>query len=238
MTKGKNHAAFAFSQDGTWNACWRTMCGAAAVSACLAAAGATVWAQASSRPCPRERTGEPGPACVTATQDLGRLGPHPVFWHLDSYPTATAANADRDAHGTVVQSLGKTWLFTIAREGWRPARGQRVAQIGPLPLQPETAYTAVYMEAIFDPGMTAAIHSHAGPEAFYTLTGETCLETPAGLVSGHANHQGLVVPGGPPMLLTATGNVRRRSVALILHDSSQPATTMVYDWTPKGLCNR
>lgn len=46
----------------------------------------------------------------------------------------------------------------------------------------------------------------------------------------------IIVPGGPPMLLTATGDARRRGVVLILHDSSQPATTMGSDWTPKGLC--
>jgi hypothetical protein len=38
------------------------------------------------------------------------------------------------------------------------------------------------------------------------------------------------------MLLMATGTARRRGVVLILHDSSQPATTMGSDWTPKGLC--
>ena len=112
--------------------------------------------------------------------------------------------------------------------------GQRVAEIGPLPVRSDTEYTAVYLEGIFDPGMTAAIHTHSGPEAFYTLTGETCLETPDGVLTGNV----VIVPGGPPMLLTATGAVRRRGVVLILHDSSQPATTLVHDWTPKGLCPR
>jgi hypothetical protein len=37
-------------------------------------------------------------------------------------------------------------------------------------------------------------------------------------------------------LLMATGTARRRGVVLILHDSSQPATTMGSDGTPKGLC--
>jgi hypothetical protein len=38
------------------------------------------------------------------------------------------------------------------------------------------------------------------------------------------------------MHLTATGTETRRAVVLILHDSSKPASTPVYDWTPKGLC--
>ena len=99
---------------------------------------------------------------------------------------------------------------------------------------PDRDYTAVYMQNIFDPGMTAPIHTHSGPEAFYALTGETCLETPAGMLNDRNGP--IIVPAGPPMLLTATGTTRRRAVVLILHDSSQPATTMVQNWTPKGLC--
>ena len=29
---------------------------------------------------------------------------------------------------------------------------------------------------------------------------------------------------------------QRQALVLILHDSSKPATTLVSDWTPKGLC--
>ena len=133
----------------------------------------------------------------------------------------------------MIESLGKIWVFTIAEAGWRPSAGERVAEIGPLPVNPETTdYTAVYMESIFDPGTTAAIHTHSGPEAFYTLTGGTCLETPTGVLTGRS----IVVPAGPPMALVATGTERRRGVVLILHDSSQPATTLTNDWAPKGLC--
>ena len=97
---------------------------------------------------------------------------------------------------------------------WHARRAKR-----PLPVDATTDYTAVYMEAIFDPGTTAAIHSHSGPEAFYTLTGETCLETPDGVLTGRADGPVVIVPGGPPMLLTATVPIRRRGVVLILHDS-------------------
>jgi quercetin dioxygenase-like cupin family protein len=192
------------------------------------------WGQASSRPCPpvSERVDEPRPTCFTATEELGRLPERPIYWHLDTYPTRAAAEAERGLRGTVVESLGKIWLFTIAEAGWRPLNGQRAAKIGPLPVSVGTRYTAVYMESIFDPGTTAPIHTHSGPEAFYTLTGGTCLETPDGVLTGNT----VIVPGGPPMLLMATGTQRRRGVVLILHDSSQPATTMVHDWTPKGLC--
>ena len=92
------------------------------------------------------------------------------------------------------------------------------------------------MEAVFNPGMTAHAHVHSGPEAWYTLTGETCLETPDGVQIGRAGAQYVIVPGGPPMHLTATGKKQRQALVLILHDSTKPATTLVSDWTPKGLC--
>jgi quercetin dioxygenase-like cupin family protein len=81
------------------------------------------------------------------------------------------------------------------------------------------------MEAIFTPGMTAPAHRHSGPEAWHTLAGETCLETPEGKMVGRAGGSHVIVPGGPPMHLTATGTETRRALVLILrfnaaaHDS-------------------
>jgi hypothetical protein len=56
------------------------------------------------------------------------------------------------------------------------------------------------------------------------------------VLRGRGDGNVIIVPGGPPMALMAIGTARRRGVVLILHDSSQPATTMGSDWTPKGLC--
>jgi quercetin dioxygenase-like cupin family protein len=64
--------------------------------------------------------------------------------------------------------------MTIDEESWKPASGERVAKIGPLPFTPGETYSAQYMEAIFTPGMTAAPHRHPGPEAWYTMSGQTC----------------------------------------------------------------
>jgi len=214
---------------------WRPLVGALAAACVFSSAAVSLaFGQASSRPCPpaSERTDEPRPACSTGSDKLGRLSDGPVFWHLDVYPTRAAAETAKGPRGTVIESLGKVWLFTIAEANWQPAAGVRIAKIGPLPVTPNVEYTAVYLEGIFDPGTEAPIHMHSGPEVFYALTGDTCLETPAGVVTGRE----IIVKGGPPMLLVATGTARRRGVALILHDSSQPATTLVHDWTPKGLC--
>lgn len=184
-----------------------------------------------------QRTAEVG--CWIITDDgLGQLPRAPIYWHLDAFPTRAHADAAKGPRGTVVESLGRVWLFTIDVAGWRPRNGERVAEIGPLPLSAGLEYSAQYMEAIFTPGMTAPAHRHSGSEAWYTLAGETCLETPAGVMVGRAGGSHVIVPGGPPMHLTATGTDTRRALVLILHDSSKPATTPADDWTPKGLCKQ
>jgi quercetin dioxygenase-like cupin family protein len=182
-----------------------------------------------------QRTGEVG-CWIVAHESMGQLTQTQVFWHLDVYPTRASAEAAKGPHGTVVESLGKVWLLSIEDVGWRSAGGERIAEIGPLPIKAGENYSAQYMEAIFNPGMTAPPHTHSGPEAWYTLAGETCLETPEGKQVGRAGGQFVIVPGGPPMHLTATGNEQRRALVLILHESSQPSTTLVHHWVPKGLC--
>ncbi len=79
------------------------------------------------------------------------------------------------------------------------------------------------------------IHSHPGPEAWYTTAGEVCLETPAGKSVGRAG-ESTIVPAGPPMHLTAIGTEQRRSLAIVLHQSSHPPVLPIRDWIPKGLC--
>jgi quercetin dioxygenase-like cupin family protein len=120
----------------------------------------------------------------------------------------------------------------MQRFPWPP---DQVAQIGPLPIDAEKAYTADYMEAVFAPGMKSIVHRHPGPEAWYNWSGETCLETPSGSMTA-GRGETLIIPGGPPMELTATGTETRRALVLILHDSSMASAMLAPDWKPKGLC--
>jgi quercetin dioxygenase-like cupin family protein len=182
-----------------------------------------------------ERTGELG-CWITVNAQVGKLPEGRIFWHLDTYATRAEAEVARGPRGIVVESLDRVWLLTIDVAGGHPSGGKHIAEIGPLPVEPDVSYSAQYMEAIFTPGMTAPAHRHSGPEAWYTLSGETCLETPDGTMIGRAGGSHVIVPGGPPMHLTATGTETRRALVLILHDSTQPATTPAPDWTPKGLC--
>jgi quercetin dioxygenase-like cupin family protein len=181
-----------------------------------------------------ERAGEVG-CWIIAREPLGRLAAPTVFWHLHTFASRAEAEAEKGPRGTVIEALGWVWLSTIAEPGWRPRRGIRVAEIGPLEIKPGASYTAQYMEGIFDPGMTTEVHYHPGPEAVYTTTGAICFETSHGTVRGSAG-QAVVMPAGQLHTLTATGSARRRSIALVVHESDRPWRLPSSDWVPKGLC--
>jgi quercetin dioxygenase-like cupin family protein len=181
-----------------------------------------------------ERTRDAG-CWIMARVPQGEILHPTVFWHIDSYSSRSEAEAAKGPLGAVVEGLGKIWLFTIGERGWHAVGGVRVAEVGPLQVKPGEKYTAQYMVAVFTPGMTTPVHRHPGPEAWYTLSGEVCLETPDGKFTGRAG-ESTIIPAGPPMKLTATGTERRRSLVLILHETSQPSGIQVSDWAPKGLC--
>jgi hypothetical protein len=182
-----------------------------------------------------ERAGRPFGCFIRAAQPVGRLG-HGAFWHIEKFPDRAAAEKARSVRGIALEAFDQVWLLTIADSGWRSPSGEHVAEVGPLPVTPGRDYTAQFMEAIFRPGMKSRVHRHSGAEAWYTVSGETCLETPAGTMVGRAGGAPVIVPPGPPMELTATGTEIRRALVLILHDATQPHTTAATDWTPKGLC--
>lgn len=172
---------------------------------------------------------------VTGTREMGKFQA-PVFWHIFEYPTRAAAEAGKGEKGTVIDSYGKWWVLAVAESAWDAKGGKRVARVGPLPIgDAATDYTATYMEATFVKGMKSHVHRHAGPEAWYVLAGEQCLETPGHKQIMRAQESG-IVPGGPPMMLSSFGPAERRALVLILHDSTQPSTIHDSDWTPQGLC--
>lgn len=181
---------------------------------------------------------------ITAIEQLGALPSEPIFWHVTRYPDRSAAEAavadaaSRGTRSTVVESLGSVWLFAVQGVDWRSSGGEQLARIGPLPVRAGTGYNALYMEAVFRPGMKSIVHRHSGPEAWYTLAGETCLETPDGTRVGRAGGEHVIIPEGSPMELTATGTSLRRSLVLILHDSAQAPSYLETTWKPKGVCRR
>ena len=57
---------------------------------------------------------------VVTAEALGELPKTQLFWQIASYPTRSAADAAKEARGTVVEAVDQIWLMTIAEAGYRP----------------------------------------------------------------------------------------------------------------------
>jgi quercetin dioxygenase-like cupin family protein len=185
---------------------------------------------------PGERRPEFG-CSILASVSVPRFPDVPVFWHLDAYPSRASAEIHRTEASAVVEAHDQIWLLTVAPKDWRAGGRQRVATVGPLPVPPARGYGLLFLEGVFPPGVTIFTHKHPGPEAWYLLDGEQCVETPSGVFRSRAG-EGMVLPGDVPMSLHVTGRSRRRVLTLILHGLDQRPTQPVQDWKPAGLCHR
>ncbi len=172
---------------------------------------------------------------VMASKDLGIMPSGQVYWHIRRFENYSSAERAKGAFGTIVESYGTVWLFAVTSEKVGPTPGDLVATIGPLRIGPDTRYAADYMEATFSPGMRSIAHRHPGPEAFYNIEGEFCLETP-GKKTVVGPQQSTFVQDGTPMKLTATGTQIRRSLVLVLRPGGRMLGTPTLGWKPLGLC--
>lgn len=202
-------------------------------------AGSLLPKQIEAAPCHAEPTAaKPGYGCIV----LGRqaLGALPrttaLYWHIDVFDSAKAAEQAKTPHSMVVVSHGKAWLFTISDLDWRARGGHNVGRVGPLPLVTARDYAVEYVEGDFPPGMMTRVHRHPGAEAFYTVEGQTCLETPKGVFQQAAGGPGIIIPGGTPMRLTAIGKQTRFGFAAVIQDASKPFSSPALDWQPRDLC--
>jgi quercetin dioxygenase-like cupin family protein len=205
--------------------------------AMLALAPHPARAQATSRMCADKAGETPGPACLIAHETLGALPAGPLYWSLYTFADTQAAERVRPPHASIVEAFGQVWLFDLGGKGGRLEGGRHMADVGPLPLDATSGdFSVEYLKSTFTPGMTAPVHVHSGPEAFYAISGASCLETPDGAQVGRGAGHSLMVRRGPPMLLTAIGQETRQGFALILHEEGSPPTTLTSAWTPRGLC--
>jgi quercetin dioxygenase-like cupin family protein len=159
-----------------------------------------------------------------------------VYWHLRAFPSRKAAEAARSATGIVVEEDGRVWLSEFGPRNAAPRGGDAIAVVGPLQLPPAKSYGAVLSYAVMRPGDNSRVHTHAGPEGWYVLAGEQCLETPDGAQRARAGGT-MTVRSTIPMELNVTGKTLRRAFALVIHDSTQQRGTPS-DWKPSGACGQ
>ena len=159
-----------------------------------------------------------------------------VYWHLRTFSTRQAAEAVKSPTGIVVEEDRRVWLSELGTRDRSLNGGNPAAVIGPLELPKAKSYTAVLSYAVMRPGDRSRVHTHPGPEAFYVMTGEQCLETPMGTTRTRAGGTAAAAPN-VPMRLTVTGTTVRHAFALVIHDSTQERG-ITSDWIPPGACQR
>jgi quercetin dioxygenase-like cupin family protein len=158
----------------------------------------------------------------------------PIYWHLSTFSSRAAADSARSANGIVVEEDGHIWLSEFGSRNRHSRGGHGIALVGPLNLLPAKSYDVEIAYSVMQPSDHSRVHTHAGPEAWYVLSGTQCLETPEG---AHRAGVGSTMSAAPnrPMELRVTGTDVARALTLVIHDSTLEFGT-ASNWRPTGAC--
>ena len=148
----------------------------------------------------------------------------PLLWHIDRFDSGKPALAAVGPTSVAFEAHGTWWLMTIESSASAHHGGSHVAAVALPHLPPASRYRLLVYSAFVEAGQTSRVHHHSGVEAFYTVDGEQCLETPT---RAYRIPKGgsLAVPAGVTMRLVAAGSKPRRGFAILVYDASQPPTT-------------
>jgi quercetin dioxygenase-like cupin family protein len=180
-----------------------------------------------------ERRGQEGCTILTSRPLVGSVA-RPLYWHLDRFDSLDAAKKAAGPNGVAAEAHGSVWLMTVEPKTKRH-HGRHVAWIGPLALPAADSYTMRVQSSLLLPGATTPVHTHSGPEVFYIVAGEQCLETqPVAhrLVTGES----FVLPASVIHRGRVTASVGRRAFGLVLHDAAQPASHNLDNAPPLLTC--
>ena len=174
------------------------------------------------------------PGCYAAAELKIERSPAEIYWHIYAFRDVNSARAEARKHrrSAVAASHGGSWLYVLGSSNRRVNGGRAVARVGPMRLPRGKPMMARFLESEFPPGMRTRVHSHPGPEGFYVLAGEQCMETPAG---GHVIGAGgtFIVASGPHVQSAPSG---RKNIAVVFFPPGVPWMRMEMDWRPSTFC--
>jgi quercetin dioxygenase-like cupin family protein len=196
----------------------------------------TAWAQVvPCTPDSPERHGKPG-CTIVSDKRLPSPPPAPVLWHIDEFTALTQARQAEGPWSLAIEAYGRSWLYSIERDTSNHHGGKHRAVVGPIPTQPGRLYSMMAMSAYFLPGQVSVIHTHPGPEAWWVLEGEQCLQTTRTTIKAAAGH-GAIVAEGDTMRMVGIGTGPRKALVLILHDADKPGGFTLEASIPLKSCN-
>ncbi len=181
-----------------------------------------------------ERQGKEGCTILTDRPLAGSLT-NTIYWHIDRFGSLEAAMKAAGPNSVATEAHGFFWLLTIAMNAENCAASQHVAQLGPFALPPADQYQMRVLSSMLEPGSTTPIHTHSGPEIFYIVDGEQCIEM-SGTSQHLSNGQSYIVPGSSIHRGRVIGSKARRGLALILYNAAYPASHDLDSATPVVSC--
>jgi quercetin dioxygenase-like cupin family protein len=135
--------------------------------------------------------------------------------HRDGFDSRQRAQAAVTPSGVAFEAHSRWWLLNVESAITNHHGGSHIAQVLLPALPPAPQYSLLAISAYIPQGMTSRVHHHSGVEAFYTVEGQQCLETPTRAYN-MPKGETLAVPAGVPMRLVANGSTPRRALAIII----------------------
>src|SRR5262249_16038568 len=174
-----------------------------------------------------ERRAKEGCSILASRPLIGSLS-KPMYWHIDRFDSLEAAKKVAGPHSVAAEAHCSVRRLTVEARADEDHGGRHVTWVGPLTLPAADRYSMRVQSSLLMPGGTTPVHTHSGPEVFYVVAGEQCLETPE---VGHrlGAGQSYVLPAGIIHRGLVTGSGARQALALVLHDAARPASDDLAD---------
>lgn len=153
---------------------------------------------------------------------VAELPAGPLFWRIENFPSAAAAQAAAGPFSLAVESAGKTWLFTLGSPGGATAGGTKVAEVGPIPRIQASQYLLRINEATGTPGSITPVHSHPGSEAFYVLAGEQTIRGAHGVMKVQVGQPEAGHGADMAMQVSSSGAADLHSLVMFVVDATRP----------------
>jgi len=169
-----------------------------------------------------ERRGEEG-CTILASRPLSGAIKGAIYWHIDRFNSLEDAKKAAGPNGVAAEAHRGVWLMTVEGKTQDHHGGRHVALIGPLNLPAAEGYTMRVVSSLLKQGASTPVHIHSGPEVWYIVVGEQCLETRK---AAHLLKAGkfFILPTDQVHRGRVQSAEMRGALALVLHDSKRPAS--------------
>lgn len=153
---------------------------------------------------------------------LKELPAGPLYWRIESFPSLAQAQTAAASTGLAAEIAGKAWLFTLGEKGSSSPGGDKVAEIGPVPLVTAPEYLLRINHAGGPPGAKTPVHTHPGAEAFYVLAGRLGQRTPHGVAYADAGQSMNGHSADMPMVVFSAGTTDLDQLVMFVVDATRP----------------